>query len=284
MYAQGKMPESIVTTETHRRQHTITLGTREIRQALIDHGLRLLGFDQARPAGFSGIDLFIDGPDERCPATGELRPTATITFREELSTPTDFAPPNIKEIVRLNPPATPGLSQRQIDNALWVGMKWQGPSGNPLSEDLASAAALAKSRTLKEPTTFEVSSPLNTTAASSRENVDAIERMKEEQPALLKAMDINARYTERKTGITRDLWMEDLMKRVNRLHEVLLHGKGHNIVLTKGEVDTLLEYIDVGALAVDKVQQAGYAVPPYTTPMNLPLPEGASVLSAARGV
>ena len=176
---QKNSQPSIQTTETHRRMYTITLGTREIRQILIDHGLRLLGFDQARPAGFSGIDLFIDGPDERCPATGELRPTATITFREELSTPADFAPPNIEEIVRLNPPATPGLSHGQLAQAL------------------------------------EVSSPLNTTAASSRENVDAIERM----------------------------------KRITRLHEVLLYGKGNNVHLSlnRGEVDTLLEILEHSA-------------------------------------
>jgi hypothetical protein len=90
-------------------------------------------------------------------------------------------------------------------------------------------------------------------ATSSRENVDAIERMKEEQPALLKAMDINARYTEIKTGIR----MEDLMKRVNRLHEVLQHGEGNNIVLSRHEVDTLLEYINSSALALDKVKTAG---------------------------
>ena len=126
----------------------------------------------------------------------------------------------------------------------------------PDGDDLASVVVQAKSRTLKEPTSFEVSSPLNTTATSSRENVDAIARMKEEQPALLKAMDINARYTEIKTGIPQDLWMEDLMKRVNRLHDVLLHGKGNNIVLSRHEVDTLLEYINVGALVVDKANDA----------------------------
>lgn len=87
----------------------------------------------------------------------------------------------------------------------------------------------AKPRRLTEPTSFET---LNTTATSSRENIEAIERMKEEQPALL--------------------WMEDLMKRVNKIHDVLLHGKGYNIVLSHGEVDTLLEYINAGALALDK--------------------------------
>lgn len=212
---QKNSQPSIQTTETHRRMYKITLDTREIRQILIDHGLRLLGFDQARPAGFSGIDLFIDGPDERCPATGELRPTATITFREELSTPTDFAPPNIEEIVRLNPPATPGLSQGQLAQALEEGRRMLDGVKQPMEDDLPSVVVQAKSRTLKEPTSFEVSSPLNTTAASSRENVDAIERM----------------------------------KRITRLHEVLLYGKGNNVHLSlnRGEVDTLLEILEHSA-------------------------------------
>ena len=210
MYRDQKPPESIKTTETHIRTHKITLDTREIRRILIDRGLRLLGFDQARPAGVT-MDLWIDGPDERCPATGELRPTATVTITEDLSKPaiTDFAPPNIEEIVRLNPPATPGLSQRQIDDALRVGMAWRGsnPYNWPMMADgdLASVVVQAKSRTLKEPTSFETPG-LNTT------------------------------------------------ERITRLYEVLLHGKGHNIVLSRDEVDTMLEYINAGALALDKAK------------------------------
>ena len=191
---QKNSQPSIQTTETHRRMYTITLGTREIRQILIDHGLRLLGFDQARPAGFSGIDLFIDGPDERCPATGELRPTATITFREELSTPADFAPPNIDEIVRLTPHGPP-IAPPEIDDALVLGKNLLGTNANlrAMDDDLSLVMVQAKSRTLKEPTSFETPG-LNTTATSSRENVDAIERF----------------------------------KRITRLNEVLLHGKGNN--------------------------------------------------------
>lgn len=230
MYAQGKMPESIVTTEVRQRKTVITLDVVEIHEILQDWALRKVYADPAGTLDRIEVELNVT------PTTDENYVIdATCTVTETLPTPADSAPPNIEETVRLNPPATPGLSQRQID------------------DDLSSVVIQAKSRTLKEPTSFET---LNTTATSSRENIEAIERMKKEQPALLKAMDVNSRYTEIKTGIPRDLWMEDLMKRVNKIHDVLLHGKGHNIVLSRDEVDTLLEYINVGAPALDRTKDA----------------------------
>jgi len=290
------IPHHIVTTEVRQRKTVITLDVVEIHEILQDWALRKVYADPAGTLDRIEVEFNVT------PTTDEnydLDATCTVTEDLPIILPTPDEAPTSPNAFRLShhlPSCICGACLHR--KAIQPVPQTDGYAGHPQH---------------------------NTTAASSRENVDAIERMKEEQPALLKAMDINARYTEIKTGIQlpiipdmsqswrwdpadtnwnlvwqslngqdsniprktatpNDLWMEDLMKRVNRLHEVLLHGKGNNIVLTKGEVDTLLEYINVGALAVDKVQQAGYAVPPYTTPMNLPLPEGASVLSAARGV
>lgn len=208
---QKNSQPSIQTTETHRRTHKITLDTHQIRSILIDEALRMAGLE--RTAGVYS-DIFIH-PAELCPATRETRPTATVTITVDLPTPTDFAPPNIEEIVRLNPPATPGLSQRQIDDALVLGKSLLGTNANlrALDDDLSMVMVQAKSRTLKEPTSFETPG-LNTTATSSRENIEAIERM----------------------------------KRITRLHEVLLHSKGNNIVLNRDEVDTLLEMLEYSAV------------------------------------
>lgn len=266
MYRDQKPPESIKTTETHTRRYDVTLNKCDAHRALINEACRQVGIDATNP------NLKADASVWESPESwdGVCEINYSVVLTEDLSKPaiTDFAPPNIEEIVRLNPPATPGLSQRQIDDALKLGREWRG--NNPYNWPTAAEGPTGNSRAPSQITTPSLNSydgaapwcssaysvPLNTTAASSRENVEAIERMKEEQPALLKAMDINARYTEIKTGIPRDLWMEDLMKRVNKLHDVLLHGKGHNIVLSRGEVDTLLEYISTGALALDKAKDA----------------------------
>jgi hypothetical protein len=263
MYRDQKPPESIVTTETQCRTHKITLSEPEAHKALIWAAMNKAGLTptmrnpQSQTESVStSVRVYESDPDY----DGNSGIIYSVTITEDLSKPAiaDFAPPNIEEIVRLNPPATPGLGHRQINDAHPAGKTVRGTNANfrAMDDDLASVVVQAKSRALKEPTSFEVTSPLNTTGTSSRENIAAIERMKEEQPALLKARDINARYTEIKTGIPRDLWMEDLMKRVNKLHEVLVHGKGHNIVLSRGEVDTLLKYINVGVLALDKAKTA----------------------------
>jgi len=187
MYRDQKPPESIKTTETYRRTHQITLDTHQVRSILLDAGLRMAGLE--RTAGVYS-DIFIH-PGERCPATGESLPTATITITEDLSNPaiTDFAPPNIEEIVRLNPPTTPGLSIR-----------------------LGTGVGYAEINNGNQGKSWGVVPPY-TTATPSRENVDANVRM----------------------------------SRITKLHEVLLHGKGNNIVLNRDEVDTMLEIIERSA-------------------------------------
>jgi hypothetical protein len=244
MYRDQKPPESIVTTETHTKRYDVTLNKCDAHRALINEACRQVGIDATNP------NLKADASVWESPENwdGVCEINYSVVLVEDLSKPaiTDFAPPNIEEIVRLNPPTTPGLSKDQMG----VGIVFKADD----QEVLRISEGSWISYPIQHLGITNPTSKLNVTATSSRENVDAIERMKEKQPALLKAMDINARYTEIKTGIPRDLWMEDLMKRVNRLHEVLLHGKGNNIVLSRGEVDTLLEYINVGALALDKVK------------------------------
>lgn len=187
---QKNSQPSIQTTETHRRMYKITLDTHQIRSILIDEALRMA--DLERTAGVYS-DIFIH-PAELCPATRETRPTATVTITVDLPTPTDFAPPNIDEIVRLTPHGPP-IAPPEIDDALVLGKNLLGTNANlrAMDDDLSLVMVQAKSRTLKEPTSFETPG-LNTTATSSRENVDAIERF----------------------------------KRITRLNEVLLHGKGNN--------------------------------------------------------
>lgn len=243
------IPHHIVTTEVRQRKTVITLDVVEIHEILQDWALRKVYADPAGTLDRIEVELNVT------PTTDENYVIdATCTVTETLPTPADSAPPNIEETVRLNPPGAPGLSQRQITDTLMMGKSLPGTNADlrAMDNDLSPVVIQAKSRTLKEPTSFET---LNTTATSSRENIEAIERMKKEQPALLKAMDVNSRYTEIKTGIPRDLWMEDLMKRVNKIHAVSAR-LGHNIVLSRDEVDTLLEYINVGAPALDRTKDA----------------------------
>lgn len=49
MYAQGKMPESIVTTETHVRRHDVTLNKCDAHRALINEACRQVGIDATNP-------------------------------------------------------------------------------------------------------------------------------------------------------------------------------------------------------------------------------------------
>jgi hypothetical protein len=236
MYRDQKPPESIKTTETHRRTHTITLGAHDVRSILIDTGLQRVGLEKTNGVT---VDLFIDGPDERCPATGEHRPTATVTITEDLSKPaiTDFAPPNIEEIVRLNPPATPGLSKDQLAQALEEGKRWRKAMGGtgslnsydgtapwcsssyvplPIVSDMSESRRPAPSDIVFKTNDQEVMripgpiQHLGTTNPTSKLNVDDVDRM----------------------------------DRIAKLHEVLLHGKGNNIVLNRYEVDTLLEILE----------------------------------------
>jgi len=179
MYAQGKMPESIKTTETHRRVYDVTLSEPEAHKALIWAAMNKAGLTptMSNPQSQTGsVSTSVSVYESDTDYDGHSEIIYSVVITEDLLKPaiTDFAPPNIEEIVRLNPPATPGLSHGQLAQALEEGRRMLDG--------------------VKRPS-------------------DAIERM----------------------------------KRITRLHEVLLHGKGHNIVLNRDEVDTLLEILEHSA-------------------------------------
>jgi len=187
MYAQGKMPESIVTTETHQRVHDVTLSEPEAHDALCLAALRKVGINAADSTAKCRVSVYESDTDY----DGHSEIIYSVVITEDLLKPaiTDFTPPNIEEIVRLNPPTTPGLSIR-----------------------LGTGVGYAEINNGNQGKSWGVVPPY-TTATPSRENVDANVRM----------------------------------SRITKLHEVLLHGKGNNIVLNRDEVDTMLEIIERSA-------------------------------------
>lgn len=255
MYAQGKKPESIKTTETHARRYDVTLNKHDAHRALINEACRQVGIDATNP------NLKADASVWESPENwdGVCEINYSVVLIENLSTPIDEAPANIEKAVRLTPHGPP-IAPREVPRAT--------PWGHLPSCGCLECLRIAKTQPVPQDLIFatdglgvlRVDGPvkhIGTTSPTSKLNVDAIELVKKEQPD--------------------DLAIEDLMQRVNKLHDVLLHGKGNNIVLTPGEVDTVLEYTNVGNQG-----KGSYAVPPYTEPMTLPMPEGASVISAAR--
>ena len=207
MYAQGKMPESIVTTETHQRVYDVTLSEPEAHDALCLAALRKVGINAAESTAKCRVSVYES--DEDWNGDTEIIYSVVITEDLPIILPSPDEAPTDPRAFRLSRPNT-GMSQGQINEALVLGKSLLGTNvnlraaGSPNSYD-GTAPWCSSSGTPIQ--------PLNTTATSSRENINAIERM----------------------------------KRITRLHEVLLHGRGNNIVLSRGEVDTLLEILEHSA-------------------------------------
>lgn len=164
--------------EVHTRTRKITLDAREATTALAEAALNKAGLCLAD--GVSWTAHVWQSPDPYDGGPGDMNYAVTIV--EDL---TPIIPPPDEA------PTSP------------VAFRLFGQPKAIIEAHIAAECQPIKAR----PT-------LNTTATSSCENIEAIERM----------------------------------KRITRLHEVLLHGKGNNIVLSRGEVDTLLEMLEYSAV------------------------------------